>query len=55
MGGETLVQVAQRGGRWPIPGNIQGQVGQGSEQPALVGEGTHRGPFQALTFCDSVR
>jgi len=32
-GGETLAQVAQRGGRCPIPGNIQGQVGQGSEQP----------------------
>ncbi|KAK4829983.1 hypothetical protein QYF61_008114 [Mycteria americana] len=35
-GGETLVQVAQRGGRCPIPGNIQGQVGRGSEQPDLV-------------------
>jgi len=32
-GGETLSQVAQRGGRCPIPGNIQGQVGWGSEQP----------------------
>lgn len=31
-----LAQVAQRGGRCPIPGNIQGQVGQGSEQPGLV-------------------
>ena len=29
-GGETLKQVAQRGGRCPIPGNIQGQVGRGS-------------------------
>jgi len=29
-------QVAQRGGRYSIPGNIQGQTGQGSEQPDLV-------------------
>ena len=35
-GGETLAQVAQKGGRCPIPGNIQGQVGWGSEQPGLV-------------------
>ena len=35
-GGETLAQVARRGGRCPIPGNVQGQVGQGSEQPDLV-------------------
>jgi len=32
----VLAQIAQRGGRCPIPGNIQGQVGQGSEQPGLV-------------------
>ena len=32
-GGETLAQVAQRSCRCPIPGNIQGQVGRGSEQP----------------------
>jgi len=31
---ETLEQVAPRGGRRPIPGNIQ--VGQGSGQPDLV-------------------
>ena len=31
-----LEQVAQRGGRCPIPGNIQGQFGLGSEQPDLV-------------------
>jgi len=31
----TLAQVAQRGGRCPIPGNIPGQVGRASEQPAL--------------------
>jgi len=35
-GGETLAQVAQRDGRCPIPGNIQGQVGRGFEQPDLV-------------------
>jgi len=35
-GGATLEQVAQRGGRCPIPGNIQGQIGQGSEQPDIV-------------------
>jgi len=33
---ETLEWVAQGGDRCPIPGNIQGQVGRGSEQPALV-------------------
>ena len=33
--GEALEPVAQRGGRYPIPGNIQGQVGQGSEQHDL--------------------
>ena len=35
-GVETLEQVAQRGCRYPIPGNIQGQVGRSSEQPGLV-------------------
>jgi len=35
-GGETLEWVAQRGSGAPIPGNIQGQVGRGSEQPGLV-------------------
>ena len=35
-GGETLEQVAQRGGRCPMPGNIQGQVGRGSKQTDLV-------------------
>ena len=29
-------RVAQRGGGGPISGNIQDQVGQGSEQPDLV-------------------
>ena len=32
----SIGQVAQRGDRCPIPGNIQSQVGQGSEQPDLV-------------------
>jgi len=35
-GGETLEWVAQRGGRCPIPGSIQGQVGRCSEKPDLV-------------------
>jgi len=35
-GGETLDQVAHRGGGCPIPGNIQGQAEWGSEQPDLV-------------------
>ena len=33
---EEEEQVAQRGCRCPIPGNIQGQVGRGSEHPDLV-------------------
>ena len=35
-GGETLAQIAQRGGRCPVPGNVQGQDGRGSEHPGLV-------------------
>ena len=35
-GGETLTQIAQRGGRCLNPGNIQGEAGWGSEQPDLV-------------------
>ena len=35
-GGETLAWVGRTGGRCPIPGNIQGQAGRGSEQPDLV-------------------
>jgi len=34
--GETLEQISQRSSGGPIPGNIPGQVGQGSEQPGLV-------------------
>ena len=29
-------RLPREGGRCPIPGNIQGQVGWGSEQPDLV-------------------
>jgi len=36
MSGEALEQVAQRDSGGPIPENIQGQVGWGSEQPGLV-------------------
>ena len=64
-GGETLEQVAQRGSRCPIPGNIQGQVGQGSEQTwsswrcpcSAVGLGymAFRGPFQPKLFYDSAK
>lgn len=36
-GSETLARVAQGGGGFSIPGNIQGQVGWGTEQPGLLG------------------
>lgn len=36
MGGETLIQVAQRGGGEPMCGNVQGHIGQGLEQPDLI-------------------
>ena len=32
-GSEALAQVAQRGGRYPIAGDIEGQVGWDSQQP----------------------
>jgi len=35
-GSEAVEQIARRSSGGPIPGNIQGQVGQGSEQPDLV-------------------
>ena len=35
-GSEALAQIDQRGSGGPIPRNIQGQVGWGSEQPGLV-------------------
>lgn len=31
-GGETMAEVAQRGGKCPFPRNIQGQAEWGSEQ-----------------------
>jgi len=34
--GETQEEVAKRGGRCPIPVNIQGQFGRGSEQRNLM-------------------
>ena len=34
--GEALEQIIQRGGGCPIPGDIQGQAGPGSEQPDLA-------------------
>jgi len=34
--GEALEQIDQRGGGCSIPGDIQGQAGQGSEQPDLA-------------------
>ena len=36
MGGVTLKQVAQRGGRCPVFGYIQCQAGWGSEHPDLA-------------------
>jgi len=42
-GSEALDHVARRGGRCPILGNIQGQVGRGSEQPGLVEDGHAHG------------
>jgi len=35
-GDETLKQVSQRSSGGLIPGNLQGQVGRGSEQPGVV-------------------
>ena len=34
--GETLEQVAQRGGGRPVPGDTQGQAGRASEQSDLL-------------------
>jgi len=31
-----VTQVTQRGGWYPIPGDIHGQAGEGSEQPDLA-------------------
>ena len=35
-GGEVLVQVAQKDGGCPVPGDIQGRAGRGSEQHDLA-------------------
>jgi len=35
-GDKALAQVAQRSCGCPLPESVQGQVGQGLEQPALV-------------------
>ena len=35
---EALAQVAQRGGGCPIPGDIEGQAGWGSEQPDVAAD-----------------
>jgi len=35
-GSDSAPLLAQRGSGDPIPGNIQNQVGRGSEQPGLV-------------------
>jgi len=35
-GGEALEEVAQKSCGCPLPGNVQGQVEWGSEQPGLV-------------------
>ena len=63
-GGGTLEQIAQRVSEGPIPGNIQSQAGQGSEQPGLVedipahcrclSQMPSKGPFQPKTFYDSM-
>jgi len=64
QGGETLAQVAQRGGRCPILGTILGQVGRGSEHPDLVGDVPAHGrgldwmalkcPFPLKPGCDAM-
>jgi len=63
-GGETLAQVAQRGGRCPSPGNTQGQVGWSLEQPDPgedvpahcrgLGWMASEGPFQPKAFYESM-
>lgn len=63
-GGEGVARVAQRGGGCPVPGNVQGQPGWGSEQADLVEEvPTHgrgggwmafTGPIQPKPVCNSL-
>jgi len=60
-GGEALAQVAQRGGRCPTPGNLQGQVGRSNliqlKISLLMVGGldwmSFKGPFQPKPFWDS--
>jgi len=35
-GGEALAWVARRGGGCPVPGDIPGQAGWGSEHPVVA-------------------
>jgi len=58
----ALEHVAQTGCGVSFSGDIQDPPGQGSVQPTVGDPAsaggldwmTHRGPFQPLTFCDSV-
>ena len=42
-GCEALAHVAQRSCGCPLPGSVQGQVGQGSEHPGLMQGGPAHG------------
>jgi len=61
-GDGALAQAAQGGCGVSFSGDIQAPSGQGPVQPAVGDPAsaggldwvTHRGPFQPLTFCDSV-
>ena len=51
MSQDMLEQVAQRGGGCSIPSDVQGQAGQGSEQPdGAVDVPVHRGDLASMTF-----
>jgi len=62
-GDGALAQAAQGGCGVSFSGDIPDLLGQGPLQPALGDPAsaggldwvTHRGPFQPLPFCDSVR
>ena len=62
-GDGALEQAAQGGCGVSFSGDIQDPPGQGPAQPAVgdpasaggVDWMTHRGPFQPLPFCDSVK